>query len=105
MKNLHLKLKQLRQAKGYSLRKFALLIPMSYQAYSKIEQGITRPDIDRLKTLCGLLGVDLAELLKEELHENIQQIETAESRTEHEIMVLHQKIEELKSLIISLLQK
>lgn len=57
------RLQQVRKAAGLSQEQLAELVGMSRQAVSKWETDQAAPDIDKLASLCGVLGVSADELL------------------------------------------
>ena len=52
-------IKQKRKEKGYTQEKMAELLNISYSNYSKIENGIVTPTLERLIDISQLLGVSL----------------------------------------------
>ena len=54
--------RKLRQAKGISMRKFALQIDMEYSQLSKIERGVSNPTISTASVLAEGLEVHVKEL-------------------------------------------
>lgn len=60
------RLQQVRKAAGLSQEQLAELVGMSRQAVSKWETDQAAPDIDKLASLCGVLGVSADELLGRE---------------------------------------
>jgi transcriptional regulator with XRE-family HTH domain len=61
---LHHKLKMLRKERGLSQHKVADAIHLTQNAYSNIETGKTKIDIDRLKKLAEFYNKQLTELLE-----------------------------------------
>lgn len=59
------RIRALRQASGLSLRAFGQLFdpPVSHVAASALERGKTKPDIERLTRIAGILGTSLSDLL------------------------------------------
>jgi transcriptional regulator with XRE-family HTH domain len=51
--------------RGYSQEFMALQLHISQNAYSRIERGVTKLDIERLDAIAALLGVTIEFLLKE----------------------------------------
>ena len=51
--------------RGYSQEFMALRLNISQNAYSRIERGLTRLDIERLNAIAALLGVTIEFLLKD----------------------------------------
>lgn len=60
---LHRKLKSLREERRYSQEYMALQLGISQNAYSRIELGITKISIERLKSLSKILGVSIHQLI------------------------------------------
>jgi len=54
--------RKLRQAKGVSMRKFALNIDMEYSQLSKIERGVSNPTISTVSALAEGLEVQVKDL-------------------------------------------
>jgi transcriptional regulator with XRE-family HTH domain len=54
--------RQLREAKGYGLREFALLADMEYSTLSDIERGVNNTTISTVLRLADNLGVTPSEL-------------------------------------------
>lgn len=52
-----------RLIKGYSQEYMSLQLNMSQNAYSRIERGITKIDIERLQQIAFVLSVDLEKLI------------------------------------------
>lgn len=59
-KELGEKIRELRTAKGLSVRSFAESLGLNYSYISKIERGEINTTIDMLSTLAGALGGELA---------------------------------------------
>jgi transcriptional regulator with XRE-family HTH domain len=55
-------LRGLREAKGYSMREFALMAEIEYSQLSKIERGVTNPTISTVYSLSQALGLSHKEL-------------------------------------------
>ena len=58
-------LTQIREAKGYSLRRLADKVGMSYVALFRLERGETDPRLGTLRKLAKALTVTVAELIGE----------------------------------------
>lgn len=58
-------LRQIREAKGYSLRGLAAKVGMSYVALFRLESGVTDPRLGTLRKLAKALNVTVAELIGE----------------------------------------
>ena len=58
-------LTQIREAKGYSLRRLADQVGMSYVALFRLERGETDPRLGTLRKLAKALNVTVAELIGE----------------------------------------
>ena len=52
----------MRLAKGFGLRKFAMIADMEYSQLSKIERGVTRPPLNTMLNLCVALEVSHQDL-------------------------------------------
>ncbi len=59
------KIRQQREAKSISRETVAAALGMSVSRYDRIEQGFTSLRLDNLETLCDLLDVSPAELVRE----------------------------------------
>lgn len=57
------KLRMYREAQKLSQKEFAGLIGVSNSRVSNWEQGINRPDVDMLSTICDVLKISADELL------------------------------------------
>ena len=58
-------LTEIREAKGYSLRRLADNVGMSYVALYRLESGETDPKLGTLRKLATALGVTVGELIGE----------------------------------------
>jgi transcriptional regulator with XRE-family HTH domain len=58
-------LRKIRAAKGYSLRRLADRVSMSYVALFRLERGETDPRLGTLRKLAKALNVRVAELIGE----------------------------------------
>jgi len=56
---------KIREAKGYSLRRLADKVGMSYVALFRLERGETDPRLETLRKLAKALNVRVAELIGE----------------------------------------
>ena len=102
-------LKTFRQGKNWSQRDISSLLNISIPAYSKIETGITDPNISRLYQIATILDVTIIDLISMD-GENPHMITDAELKrckdkslaAEGQIVILQQKIislhEELRHL-------
>jgi len=61
-------LTRIREAQGYSLRRLADKVAMSYVALYRLEQGETDPRLGTLRKLARALNVTVAELIGEGKH-------------------------------------
>jgi len=59
-----LHLRKLREKKGISMRKFALIADMEYSQLSKIERGVTNPTISTVLALSEALDIPHTELFE-----------------------------------------
>lgn len=66
MNGIHKKIKQLRSAKEYTQPEMAEKLGMSLKAYQNFENGITKLDYDRLKSVSQVLEVEVEELINAE---------------------------------------
>lgn len=57
------RLRKYREAQNLSQKEFAKLIGVSNSRISNWEQGINRPDVDILSTICAVLKVSPSDLL------------------------------------------
>ena len=65
-----------RENRNFSQKEFAEKIGVSNSRVSNWEQGINRPDVDLLKTICEVLNISPSELL--DVHLDMEEL------TEHE---------------------
>lgn len=63
---LHQKIKRKRKERGFSQDYIASKLDITSSAYGKIERGITRLDIERLKQIVEVLEIDVIDLLEDE---------------------------------------
>ncbi|MED4728354.1 helix-turn-helix transcriptional regulator [Aneurinibacillus migulanus] len=61
LNNVGEKIKQLRIEAGLSGRKLAKLSQHHPSLISKIESGVTKPSLDSLAKICGVLGISLSD--------------------------------------------
>jgi len=66
MNGIHKKIKQLRAAKEYTQPEMADKLGMSLKAYQNFENGITKLDYDRLKSVAQILDVEVEDLINAE---------------------------------------
>ena len=59
------RLRQIREAQGYSLRALADKVGMSYVALFRLESGVTDPRLGTLRRLARALNVTVADLIGE----------------------------------------
>lgn len=64
------KIREYREKRKYSQKEFAKLIGVSNSRVSNWENGINRPDVDILKSICEVLDVSPSELLDVRLDAN-----------------------------------
>ena len=69
--NIGEKIKNAREDKDLFQNDMARLIPMNQSNYSKIERGIQEPNLDQLKRICEILGLDPRYLLDLDDYDNI----------------------------------
>lgn len=106
MKALHLKLKELREENGWSIRQFAKMIPMSHVGYAKIEAGTTHPAWDRILRFADIFRISPAELV----HAEVVTLRGLEKQ--HKIDDLYEAIQgvnnelvEIKRILVELMRK
>ena len=80
------RIRKFRERQGLSQKEFAKLIGVSNARVSNWEQGLNRPDVDILASICNVLRVDPNELLdirlnKDGLSEEEKQIIKQNSKT------------------------
>lgn len=63
MADIGIRLKQLREAKGMSLRELGKFAHLSHSFIADIEAGRSQPSLDALLSLANTLGVSVAELI------------------------------------------
>ena len=61
--NIGYKLKNMRESKGYSQEFMAVQCKIEQCTYSRIESGLIKPDINKLKVFAKVLAVELVQLL------------------------------------------
>lgn len=66
MNNIAYKIKKARINKGFSQEDIAAKLNVSQSAYAKIENGITKLDIERLLDIVKILEMDIQDLLNVE---------------------------------------
>jgi len=71
MNNIAFKIKKARINKGFNQEDISKKLNISQSAYAKIENGITKLDIDRLVEITKILEIDIQDLL------NIQESKTS----------------------------
>lgn len=59
------KLKALREAKGYSQEYLAYHCKIEQSTYSRIESGIIRPDLSKLRKLAVVLEIEFSSLISD----------------------------------------
>ena len=57
------RLRELREARGLSLRKLAVKADVHYVSIARLEAGLLDPRLSTLLKLCKVLGVTLTELV------------------------------------------
>ena len=57
------RLRELREARGLSLRKLATMADVHYVSLARLEAGLLDPRLSTLLKLCRVLGVTLTELV------------------------------------------
>lgn len=62
MDDLGVRLKQLRESKGYSLRELGKIAHVSHSFIADIESGRSKPSVDTLISLSKALGVSVSEI-------------------------------------------
>jgi transcriptional regulator with XRE-family HTH domain len=68
---VHENLKRIRLAKGVTQLHLAKKIGISNMAYSRMENGETKIDVERLRSISFLLGVDINIFFDEKLTEYV----------------------------------
>lgn len=58
------RIRQLRQARGLSLRQFAASVGLSAAMISQVERGINDPSLDTVRRIAGYLGVPVFDLFQ-----------------------------------------
>ena len=57
-------LRRLRIGKGYTQEQMAAMLKIDRTTLTKYETGVTEPDFERLKLICGILDVDYNTILQ-----------------------------------------
>lgn len=60
---LHEKLRLFREGKNWTQEEMAEKLGLSPSGYAKIEQGKSQPNVQRLKSIADVLGIDLFDLM------------------------------------------
>ncbi len=61
-----LSLRDHRKNKGFSKRRLAILSKIPYSSYVRIEKKVENASIERLRTICLVLGISLDEIFFED---------------------------------------
>lgn len=105
MKPLNEKIKELRIAKGYTLRSFAKEIPISFVAYRNIEEGITHPPWDRILRISKILNIEVTELIHTEnntLKMNYEEkLDSLNKKLLDELSLVNNKLDAIMKIITS----
>lgn len=65
MRRLRQRVRQLREARGFTQEKFAEKVDLGYKYYQSLESGRTaNPTVDTLEKIAKALGVDVVELMQ-----------------------------------------
>ena len=72
------RIRQYRELRHFSQKKFAEKLGVTNSRVSNWEQGINRPDVDFLKTICEVLNVSPSELL--DVHLNAEEFTEQEKQ-------------------------
>ena len=81
-------IKEKRKEKGYTQEKMAELLNISYSNYSKIENGIVTPTLERLVDISQLLGVSLDYLVYGQGNDKEQIISPSNHQQEQALLSL-----------------
>lgn len=65
--SLEIKLRKLRERKGWSQMKVALQLNISQPAYNKWETGQTKPTLQNLHKIAEIFEIDFYDLIKEQI--------------------------------------
>ncbi len=65
--SLEIKLRKLRERKGWSQMKVALQLNISQPAYNKWETGQTKPTLQNLQKIAEIFEIDFYDLIKEQI--------------------------------------
>ncbi|KPN72796.1 helix-turn-helix transcriptional regulator [Neisseria sp. Dent CA1/247] len=63
---LHEKLRFFRESKNWTQEEMAEKLGLSPSGYAKIEQGKSQPNVQRLKSIADVLGIDLFDLMPDD---------------------------------------
>lgn len=66
MNGIHRKIKQFREIRSFTQQSMADNLGMSLKAYQNFENGITKLDYERLKSVAAILDVDVDDLINAE---------------------------------------
>lgn len=112
---VHAKIKKVREASGYTQAEIANKLNIHVKTWQKIENGITRLDIDRLREISNVLEIPIEDLINAEDNVYIGEIKdnrvgfnnasvTINETSETESSLLNELIKE-KNQIIALQSK
>ncbi len=112
---IHAKIKKVREASGYTQAEIANKLNIHVKTWQKIENGITRLDIDRLREISNVLEIPIEDLINAEDNVYIGEIKdnrvgfnnasvTINETSETESSLLNELIKE-KNQIIALQSK
>lgn len=102
MSSISKNIKAFRQKKGWSQKQMAEQLKISIPAFSKIENGITDVNINRLMQIAVILDTTLMDLMAKEgespqmLHiQRVKQLNIKLAKKEEELIELQKKVIEL----------
>ncbi|PWL97085.1 MAG: hypothetical protein DBY09_06530 [Selenomonadales bacterium] len=97
------RIRKFREQRGLSQKEFAQLIGMSNARVSNWEQGLNRPDVDILSSICNVLGVEPNELLDIHIKDGERSQERGLSREEELVIAQYRKKPEMQHAVRLLL--
>lgn len=97
MKDLHFKIRKIRELRSYSQEYMAEKLKISVRAYGNIENGKTSLKIDRLLSICSLLNVSFEQLLHFSCNELI-----TEGRSVNRYSVFEEELRSLREQVTRL---
>lgn len=107
--HIYKNLKKFRISKGWSQGEFANRLKISIPAYSKIETGVTDPNVSRLYQMAKVLGINVIELISvtgeypiivsdvefEQCKTKLLEAQKRVLNLQHKVIMLYEEVREL----------